>query len=229
MAGGCSETGRRNSSTTAEYAPRVFERTPHSSSGVRSTRPAHGSSDAICQMNLSQLVERWNAAVVPTIKTTTAAYYQKMLSAHVLGAFGHWEISTVGRYQVEFFLAEKAQKYRRNTLRGMRVSLGRVLSWAVNCGWLQKNPCAGVKLPHAGTKVVRTILRPEQTRSLADQLEEPYATLVLFLAVTGLRISEAIEIKWSDFDSNVLRVASHVRRTSWRDQDLKSCSQLTDT
>src|SRR6266481_8407675 len=87
---------------------------------------------------------------------------------------------------------------------------GQVLSWAVSCSWLQKNPCAGVKLPRAGTKVIRTILKPEQTRALASNLEEPYATLVLFLAVTGLRISEAIGIKWSDFDGNVLRVSRRI-------------------
>jgi integrase len=73
-----------------------------------------------------------------------------------------------------------------------------------------ENPCAGVKLPRAGTKVIRTILKPEQTRALASNLEEPYATLVLFLAVTGLRISEAIGIKWSDFDGNVLRVSRRI-------------------
>ena len=89
----------------------------------------------------------------------------------------------------------------RNTLRGMRVSLGRVLTWAVDCGWLPKNPCAGVKLPLAGKKVVRTILKPEQTRALVAKLEEPYATLVLFVAVTGLRISEAIGIKWTSCES----------------------------
>src|SRR5260370_18238618 len=92
----------------------------------------------------------------------------------------------------------------------MRVSLGRVLSWAVSCSWLQNTPWAGVKSPRAGTQVIRTILKQEQTRALASNLEEPYATLVLFLAVTGLRISEAIGIKWSDFDGNVLRVSRRI-------------------
>jgi len=162
------------------------------------------------EMKFSELVHRWKAVVVPTIKTTTAKYYLKSLRSHVVPAFGGREIRGIGRYDVESFLAEKAQMYCRNTLRGMRVSLGRVLSWAVDCGWIQKNPCAGVKLPGAGTKVVRSILRPEQTRALANRLEEPYSTLVLLLAVTGLRISEAIGIKWSDFEGNVLRVSRRI-------------------
>jgi integrase len=147
---------------------------------------------------------------VPTIRDTTATYYLKELTGHIVPAFGERNIQLIGRYEVERFLAERAPMFCRNTLRGMRVSLGRVLSWAVNCGWLQKNPCTGVKLPYAGTKVVRIVLRPEQIIALACKLEEPYATLVLFLAVTGLRISEAIGIKWSDFDGNVLRISRRV-------------------
>ena len=89
----------------------------------------------------------------------------------------------------------------------MRVSLGRVLSWAVACDWLDKNPCAGVQLPQAPTKVQRTILKPEQVIALASKLEEPYTTLVLFLAATGVRISEAVGVQKSDFDGSVLNSA----------------------
>jgi integrase len=162
------------------------------------------------EMMFTELFEKWKVAVVPTIKNTTAGYYLKSLNAHIVPAFGHREIKTIGRYDVETFLAGRAQMFCRNTLRGMRVSLGRVLSWAVDCGWLQKNPCAGVKLPRSGSKVVRTILKPEQTRALAEKLKEPYATLVLFLAVTGLRISEALGIKWFDFEGNVLHVSRRI-------------------
>ena len=35
---------------------------------------------------------------------------------------------------------------------------------------------------------------------MASWLEEPYSTLVIFLAATGLRIEEAVGIEWSDFE-----------------------------
>jgi Phage integrase, N-terminal SAM-like domain len=136
-------------------------------------------------MRFSELVEKWNVVAVPTIKNTTATYYKKELNVHIVPAFGQRKIATIGRYDIEAFLAEKAQMYCRNTLRGMKIALGRVLSWAVSCGWLEKNPCAGVKLPHAGTKVKRTVLTPEQTIAIAGRLDEPYSTLVLFMAVSG--------------------------------------------
>jgi len=162
------------------------------------------------EMSFSELAERWEQAVVPTIKTTTANYYRKLLRAHLLPHFGQQQISTIGRYEVERFLAEQAKTYSRNTLRGMRVSLGRVLSWAVECGWLEANPCSGVRLPRAGERIIRTVFKPDQVVAIAQRLHEPYATLVLFLAVTGLRIGEAIEIKWSDFDGDVIRISRRI-------------------
>jgi integrase len=92
----------------------------------------------------------------------------------------------------------------------MRVSLGRVMSWGVQCGWLEKNPCSGVKLPHAGERIERTILTPTQVSDIAKKLDEPYATLVLFLAITGLRIGEAVGVKRSDFDGDVLGVRRRI-------------------
>jgi integrase len=161
-------------------------------------------------LTFSNLVERWKAAVAPTLKSTTAASYLHVLRARVIPVFGPREISKIGRYDVETFLAEGAQMICRNTLRGMRAVLGRILSWAVACGWLEKNPCSGVRLPRASKKVIRTVLSKEQINAMARKLDEPYSTLVLFLVVTGLRIGEAIAIKWSDFDGDVLHVCRRI-------------------
>jgi integrase len=148
--------------------------------------------------------------VVPTLKTSTAFYYLKILQSNIVPVFGKIGVSAINRYDVECFLAEQAKHYTKNTLRGMRVSLSQVLAWGVACDYLSKNPCSGVKLPKAGTKIVRTVLTPQQVIGLSERLQEPYATLVLFLAVTGLRIGEAIGIKWSDFDDDVLHICRRV-------------------
>ncbi len=120
-------------------------------------------------------------------------------------------ISSIGRYEIERFLAAKGKQYARNTLRELRSSLSRVLQWAVDCKWLEQNPCRGVKLPNGtGRKITRTVLTPEQVSAISDKLPEPYSTLILFLAVTGLRIGEAVGIKWADFDGEVLNVSRRV-------------------
>ena len=54
------------------------------------------------------------------------------------------------------------------------------------------------------------MLKAEQVHAVAEKLREPYATLVLFLAATGLRIGEALAIKWSDFNGHVLHVTRRI-------------------
>jgi len=79
---------------------------------------------------------------------------------------------------------------------------------------VEKNPCTRIKLPQqtGGRMVTRTILTTKQVIAIAAELEEPYATLVLFLATSGLRIGEAIAIKWSDFDGNEIRISRRILR-----------------
>jgi integrase len=119
-------------------------------------------------------------------------------------------VRLLGSNEIESFFATQAAKYSRSTIRSMRISLGLLLSYAVRNGWLKEDLSRGVKLPRAencaGRRVQRNVLSPSQTTSIAEKLSEPYATLVLFLAVTGLRIGEAIAIKWSDFEGDVLHV-----------------------
>jgi integrase len=159
------------------------------------------------RIKFPELVGRWRETIVPTIRESTAIYYNKMLDIHVLPYFAGCEVGGIEKYDVQKFLAAKAEQgFCKNTIRGMRISLGRVLGWAIENKWIPENPCRGVKLPEAGTKVERTILKPEQVLAIVNELEEPYATFVLFLAITGLRVGEAVGVRWSDMEGTALHV-----------------------
>ena len=162
------------------------------------------------EMTLSDLFARWKKVASASLKKTTYAHYVNALTSYVVPVFGDREITCIERYELESFFSVQAAKYSRSTIRSMRISLGVLLSYAVRNGWLKEDPSKGVKLPRAencaGRRIQRRVLTPAQTTSIAEKLSEPYATLVLFLAVTGLRIGEAIAIKWSDFEGDVLHV-----------------------
>ena len=162
------------------------------------------------KMSFESLFDQWQEAVVPTLKDSTAAYYKKITRSHLVPSFGRREVADIKKPDVELFLAQQAQKYSRNTLRGMRASFRRVLQWAKENDWIAKNPVDEVALPLAGKRVTRSILTPEQTIALANKLDEPYRTFVLFLAVSGLRVGEAIGIRWEDFDGDVLHVQRRI-------------------
>ena len=162
------------------------------------------------QLTFAELVEKWKAAVVPTLKDSTAVNYAYNLDRYLVPAFGSREVSSLSRFDVETFLAEKAKAYSKNSLRGMRASLSGILTWAVTNEWVPRNICKGVKLPKAGKRAGRPNIIAAQVVSLVASLPEPIATLVLFLAVTGVRIGEAVGIKWSDFDGDVLHIQRRI-------------------
>jgi integrase len=163
-------------------------------------------------MSFQQLAERWEKAEGSTIKATTLQHYKNALRAYVLPKFEERKITEINREDIQNFLAEKARKYSESTLRSMRVVLGLTLGWATNCSWLERNPCSRVKLPKrtGGRRVTRTVLTTQQVNAIAGKLKEPYATLVLFLAATGLRIGEALALKRTDFAGDVLHVTRRI-------------------
>jgi integrase len=154
------------------------------------------------------LVERWQNAVAITIHEGTRAYYQKMLNAHLVPVFGDREIRSLTKYELELFVAKRAESYSRSTVKGMMVAMSRVLNWACDNEWLVKNPANGVKLPRTcgGRRTERHVLTGEQVFSLSAGLHEPYSTLVVFLAVTGVRIAEALSATWEDVADGKLQV-----------------------
>jgi hypothetical protein len=68
---------------------------PTRSSAYEELSRRMGEKQVSVELTCSGLVDRWKAAIVPTIKTPTATYYLKMLNVHVLPAFGRKEISSM--------------------------------------------------------------------------------------------------------------------------------------
>jgi integrase len=146
------------------------------------------------------------------MKPSTLDTYNRVLQARVLPTFKEQTITEINREAIQTFLAEKAGQYSKSTLRSMRAVVSLTMSWAKDCGWIPSNPCEGIRLPRitGGRKVTRYVLTDEQVARLSAKLPEPYATLVLFLATSGLRIGEAVGIKRSDFSGDTLRVTRRI-------------------
>lgn len=174
------------------------------------------------EITFRELVDRWKAAEGPTMKDSTFDTYKKVLRARVLPTFETQTITNIDREAVQTFLAGKAAKFSKSTLKSMRTVLSLTLGWATNCGWIQANPCHGIRLPRAtgGRKVIRIVLTREQILALSAKLDEPYATLVLFLAASGMRIGEAIAVKPSSFSGNLLLISRRIYDR--KEDDVKS-------
>jgi len=167
------------------------------------------------RLTFAELVEKWKLTAACSLKASTSANYQYNLDRYLVPAFGKHEISALTRFDVETFLVGKSKAYSQNTLRGMRAALQGVLTWAVEHEWIPKNVCSGVKLPNARKQAVRPNITAEQVGLLVARVPEPIATLILFIAATGVRVGEAVGIKWSDFEGDVL----HIQRRIYERQE----------
>ena len=77
--------------------------------------------------------------------------------------------------------------------------LASILSTAVRCGLIVKNPCEGIQLPRLRRgKRAKPYITPKQFAALVDMIQEPNAMMVYVAVYTGLRISELCALKWEN-------------------------------
>ncbi len=176
---------------------------------------SNGSDNPVVGITFAELCDRWESVNRLTLKPSTFAHYRKSV-AELKKSF-NCSITAITRHACERYLLDKATRYSRSVVHSLQVVLSLVLGYAVNNDWLPKNPARGIRLPRTfgGKIVVRSTLEPEHVQKLVEALEEPYATLVDLLYQTGLRISEARELRWSDLVEGVM----HVRGTKSKGAD----------
>lgn len=118
----------------------------------------------------------------------------------------------VKRFQIALMTADEEGKaptvsgrpLAGTTARGVRATLKAILKEAVEDGYLSRNPCDDVKAPSNDTreKVPLTAEQAARFRALLDAAE-PRPTLAAFrlMLFAGLRRSEAVAVRWRDFDA----------------------------
>jgi integrase len=150
-------------------------------------------------MTFRELAEKFVELRLPSLKVSTQDFYKRRLDGHLQPHFGDFTLERINRLTIEQFCVSKdklAWRYRR----GILATLSAVLKAAVEWKALNHNPAHGITLPRKSDKYGKAIPSPAQLQSLLERLDADTGLLVKVLALTGLRISEAIALRWSDID-----------------------------
>jgi len=132
---------------------------------------------------------------------STARVYRSFLNNHILPEWGDTLIQDVQPRPVELWLRElplspKSKTHVRSLMHGL-------VEFAMWAGLLEisRNPISLVQNNGATrrTRKARS-LTVEQFHGLLKELREPFATMALLCVCLGLRISEALALRWSDVD-----------------------------
>ena len=78
----------------------------------------------------------------------------------------------------------------------LRCSLKQAVLWRL----MASNPSDAVKPPRADRKEMRTLTEEEVRRLLAVTAGTRHHSLWIFLVTTGVRLGEALALKWADID-----------------------------
>ena len=149
---------------------------------------------------VQDVITRYEAERMPTRKST-ARVYRSFLKNHVTPQWGTTLIRDVQPRPVELWLrdlplAPKSKTHVRSLMHGL-------IEFAMWAGVLDigRNPVSLVRNKGASRKVRKArSLTVEQFHALLRELHEPFATLALLCLCLGLRISEALALRWSDVD-----------------------------
>jgi integrase len=148
-------------------------------------------------MTFRELTEKFSELRVPMLKASTRGLYRQHLDFHLLPYFGDFVLERIDRLAIEQFLSAKAT-LSWWTRRGVLSVLSAVLKAAVEWKALNHKPAHGVLLPRKSEKYGKAIPSPAQLQTLLGRLDADTGLLVKLLALTGLRISEAVALQWGD-------------------------------
>ena len=209
------ENGKRRSKrigTVSQY--------PTKASAWRAAKPlrdaVENQSKVMAATTVNTLVEQYRAEKMPSRFSTRTAY-ESWLSNHILPRWGNSPITDLQARPVELWLHSLALSPKsRVHVRGLLHVLWDFTMWQGDVS-TQRNPMELVTIKGA-TKRTRQprSLTVEEFQKFVAQLEEPIRTIALVCVCFGLRISEALALRWSDVDW--LNGKLHVERGIVRQQ-----------
>ena len=146
------------------------------------------------------VITRYEAERMPS-RQSTARVYRSFLNNHVLPKWADTRIQDVQPRPVELWLRElplspKSKTHVRSLMHGL-------VEFAMWSGMLDisRNPISLVQNIGATRRVRKArSLTAEQFQALLKELHEPFATMALLCVCLGLRISEALALRWADVD-----------------------------
>jgi|GEM_PF-84731 len=153
-------------------------------------------------------------------KPSTVRDYRGLLDNHILPVFGSRPVNTITRKHVKQFLAGKAQEirtvkgregervlegYNPSTVQHMKNIISLVLQVAIDDEVLQTNPAwrLGKFMRQPSSRLEADPLSRQELASLLEAFRRDWPAhypLALTLARTGMRIGEALALKWGDID-----------------------------
>ena len=164
--------------------------------------------------SFQEFFEKWERDLLPTYRESTRHFYMSTAQRWIFPYFKDYRTADITPSDVQQFINLFAGKYSVSVLKHVRATINCLFQAAVDRRYTKDSPASSLRLPQGLPAARAKVLPPEQLSMVIGQLSEPYRTLVMIAATTGLRESELFALKHEDFDlsSGLLTVQRRVCR-----------------
>lgn len=147
------------------------------------------------------------------IREITMRRYRTVIRREAIPLLGKLDMTEIEPRDVKQYAVTIADRgVSANTVRLYLAPLRALFATAVEDGLIRHSPATGVRNVYGHRRELdhEKALTDAQLHAVLDAVGEPHQLLIRFLAETGLRISEAVALRWSDVDLDNARLV--VRR-----------------
>lgn len=146
-------------------------------------------------------VIRYKEEVLGELRAVTAAGYRGLIRKHIAPRFGTRAVADIDREDVKALIAGmRAEGRAPSTIRQAFAVLEGCFGEAVASGLIAVSPTYKVKVPKI-VKKRRKEFDIDEIRRVLNAAQEPWAPIFMFMAITGLRRSEALAVTWDDIEA----------------------------
>lgn len=150
------------------------------------------------------------------IRENTRADYAKQMERHVLPVLGRRKLAEIGPADITALAVRlTGNGLSASSVRLAIAPLKALLAVAFEQELIRRNPAANVRVAQPATQEdaadrVKALTAP-QLVAVLEEIPDRWRPFYAFLAQTGVRISEALELRWRDVDFAAGKVAIHRR------------------
>lgn len=168
------------------------------------------------KMTLAAWADIWLEEYCRDIKKSTLSEYKACFRNHITPILGKMKLSDIQPHDVQKLInhlqrasnASKPLSYK--TIKNIHGTLSSCLKQAVALKYIRENPATGCKLPRQDSDTESSEIKPLDSEQIRDFLQaikgQKYERFFLFLLNTGVRLSEAIGLRWSSVDFSTGRI-----------------------
>lgn len=159
------------------------------------------------EQSLAAYLDDWLAARAPDLRPATLDTYRRLVRLHIVPHLGARRLLDLTPQNLQVWLGELARKEARGggrlsprTIRFTLSVLRAALADAERLGILGLSPMRRVRAPRPQARLVPSYTLEEMRRLDLEAAHHRLGPLFSFLWQTGLRIGEALALRWSDVD-----------------------------